>query len=139
MVYVLMGDGEQQEGQVWEAAMYAGHNKVDNLVCVIDWNNRQIDGDVDQILGLTDLDRKYQSFGWDTLVVEGNNLEKLHDGLVLAKGKAHHGKPVALLMKSEMGFGVDFMMGTHKWHGVPPNDDQAQQALAQLEETLGDY
>ncbi len=138
-VYVLMGDGEQQEGQIWEAAMFASHNKIDNLIGIIDWNNRQIDGDVDEILGLTDLDKKYQAFGWETLVVEGNNIEKLHDGLVLAKSKLGQGKPVMLLMKTEMGFGVDFMMGTHKWHGVAPNDEQLKDALSQLEETLGDY
>lgn len=138
-VYVLMGDGEQQEGQIWEAAMFAAHNKLDNLIAFIDWNNRQIDGDVDQIMGLKDLDEKYNAFGWDVLQCDGNNIgDLLH---CIEKAQHHSGKekPVVVLMKTEMGQGVDFMMGTHEWHGVAPNDDQKNQALSKLEETLGDY
>ncbi len=138
-VFVLMGDGEQQEGQIWEAVMFAAKNKVDNLIGIIDWNNRQIDGDVSDILGLEDLDAKYRSFGWEVIICEGNDIDQLEEGINQAKGKLGQGKPVAVMMKTEMGFGVDFMMGTHKWHGVAPNDEQAEDALSQLEESLGDF
>ncbi len=139
MVYCLMGDGEQQEGQVWEAVMFAAHHKIDNLIAVIDWNNRQIDGDVEDVMALGNLEEKYQTFGWETLRMNGNDMQSVVDGLALAKEKSGNGKPVAIMMQTEMGAGVDFMMGTHKWHGVAPNDEQLAQALNQLEETLGDY
>lgn len=138
-VYVLMGDGEQQEGQVWEAAMFASHNKVDNLIAAIDYNGQQIDGPISEINGLGDLQAKYESFGWIVIECDGNNMEQLIITLDDAKDKSGNGKPVMILMKTEMGKGVDFMEGTHKWHGVAPNDEQLADALSQLEETLGDY
>lgn len=138
-VYVLMGDGEQQEGQIWEAAMFAAHKKVDNLVGIIDWNNRQIDGDVEDIMGLKDLRAKYESFGWHVMDMDGNNMKNVVDVLGQAKNATGNGKPILILAKTEMGQGVDFMMGTHAWHGIAPNDEQLEQALHQLEETLGDY
>jgi transketolase len=138
-VYVLMGDGEQQEGQVWEASMYAAHNKIDNLIATIDYNGQQIDGPVDQILSLKDLKAKWEAFGWEVIESNGNNLEELIKALEYAKTQAGKGKPLMNLMKTAMGFGVDYMMGSHKWHGVAPNDDELAKALAQLEETLGDY
>lgn len=137
-VYVLMGDGEQQEGQIWEAAMYAVHNKVDNLIAAIDVNGQQIDGPVSKILSL-DLKAKWQAFGWIVQEFNGNNLEEVISHLQNAKKLARQGKPVMNLMKTEMGFGVDYMMGSHKWHGVAPNDEELKRALAQLEETIGDY
>jgi len=140
LVYVLMGDGEQQEGQIWEAAMYAAHNKVDNIIATIDYNGQQIDGPVDKILSLMDLSAKYKAFGWNVLeLTNGNKMEDVV--LTLEKAKELTGKkqPVIIIMKTEMGYGVDFMMGSHKWHGVAPNDEQLKVALAQLEETLGDY
>lgn len=139
LVYVLMGDGEQQEGQVWEAAMFASHKKVDNLVAVIDYNNRQIDGDVNEVLNIDSLRAKYESFGWEVLDMEGNDMAQVVEGLNTAKSKTGNGKPVMIIMKTEMGQGVDFMMGSHKWHGVAPNDEQLASALSQLEESLGDY
>jgi transketolase len=139
-VYVLMGDGEQQEGQVWEAAMYAPHNKVDNLIATIDYNGQQIDGPVNAILNLLSLKAKYESFGWIILEQEaGNNLEAMVSTLQEAKSLLGNGKPVMILMKTEMGFGVDFMMHSHKWHGIPPNDEQLAAALGQLESDLVDY
>lgn len=138
-VYVLMGDGEQQEGQVWEAAMFAAHNKVDNLIAAIDFNGQQIDGSTDDVNSLGDLKAKYISFGWEVLECDGNNLEDLISTLDQAKSKTGNEKPILLLMKTEMGKGVDFMEGTHKWHGIAPNDEQLEDALSQLEETLGDY
>ena len=138
-VYCLMGDGEQQEGQVWEAAMFAAHNKVDNLIGVVDYNGQQIDGPTDKINSLGDLGAKYVSFGWDVLSCDGNNMTELISTLDQAKAKSGKGKPVLILMKTEMGKGVDFMEGSHKWHGIAPNDDQLAAALAQLPETLGDY
>lgn len=139
LVYVLMGDGEQQEGQVWEAAMYAAHNKMDNVIATIDYNGQQIDGPVDKILSLLDLKAKWEAFGWTVLEFNGNNMEEVLAGLEKAKSLSGNGKPVLNLMKTEMGFGVDYMMGSHKWHGVAPNDEELKKALAQLEETLGDY
>ncbi len=138
-VYVLMGDGEQQEGQIWEAAMYAAHNKVDNLIATIDYNGQQIDGPVDKIVSLMNLKAKWESFGWTVLEFNGNKLEEVIEGLEKAKSLSRQGKPVLNLMKTEMGFGVDYMMGSHKWHGVAPNDEELAKALAQLEETIGDY
>jgi transketolase len=138
-VYVLMGDGEQQEGQVWEAAMYAAHNKVDNLIASIDYNGQQIDGPVDQILSLKDLKAKWEAFGWEVIESNGNNLDEIIKTLEYAQTQAKKGKPVLNLMKTIMGYGVDYMEGSHKWHGVAPNDEELAKALAQLEETIGDY
>lgn len=139
-VHVLMGDGEQQEGQVWEAAMYAAHHKIDNLIATIDYNGQQIDGPVDEVMSLLNLKAKYESFGWIVLELEdGNDMAQVVSTLQDAQAASVKGKPVLILMKAEMGAGVDFMMGTHKWHGVAPNDEQKDQALAQLEETLGDF
>ncbi|GAB4251544.1 MAG: transketolase [Ekhidna sp.] len=139
IVYVLMGDGEQQEGQVWEAVLFAAHNKVDNLIATIDYNGQQIDGPLDEVNSLGDIGEKYKAFGWEVLACDGNNLEELIATLDKAKEKTGDGKPVVIIMKTEMGKGVDFMEGTHKWHGVAPNDEQLVDALSQLEETLGDY
>jgi transketolase len=138
-VFVLMGDGELQEGQVWEAAMYAGHNKVDNLIATVDYNGQQIDGPVDKILSLLNLRAKWESFGWIVQEFNGNNLEEVIASLENAKRLAKQGKPVMNLMKTEMGHGVDYMIGSHKWHGVAPNDDELRKALDQLPETVGDY
>jgi transketolase len=139
LIYVLMGDGEQQEGQVWEAAMYAAHNKMDNVIATIDYNGQQIDGPVDKILSLLDLKAKWEAFGWVVQEFNGNDLASVISGLEKAKSLSGKGKPVMNLMKTEMGFGVDYMMGSHKWHGVAPNDEELKKALGQLEETLGDY
>jgi transketolase len=139
LVYVLMGDGEQQEGQVWEAAMYAAHHKVDNIIATIDYNGQQIDGPVKDIIDLQNLKAKWEAFGWIVEEFDGNNLEATIAGLEKAKSLTGKGKPVINLMRTEMGYGVDFMMHSHKWHGVAPNDEQLSTALAQLEETLGDY
>ncbi|MEQ8624148.1 MAG: transketolase [Vicingaceae bacterium] len=139
LVYSLHGDGELQEGQIWEAAMFAAHNKVDNLIATVDCNNRQIDGDVEDVLSLGDLRMKFEAFGFEVLEMDGNNMQSTIDGLNTAKTKTGKGKPICILMKTEMGQGVDYMMGTHAWHGVAPNDEQLDQALAQLNETLGDY
>ncbi|MEQ6166607.1 transketolase [Ekhidna sp. MALMAid0563] len=138
-VFVLMGDGEQQEGQVWEAAMFAAHNKVDNLIATIDYNGQQIDGPLEEVNSLGNLKAKYESFGWDVLECNGNELKELIETLEAARSKSGNGKPIMILMTTEMGKGVDFMEGTHKWHGVAPNDEQLADALSQLEETLGDY
>lgn len=140
LVYVLMGDGELQEGQVWEAAMYAPHNKVDNLIAAVDYNRAQIDGSTDQVLSLGNLRAKWEAFGWDVLEVEkGNDMAAVVAGIEEAKSRTGKGLPIVILLHTEMGSGVDFMMGTHKWHGVAPNDDQLASALNQLPETLGDY
>lgn len=140
LVYVLTGDGELQEGQVWEAAMYASANKVDNLIVTVDYNGRQIDGDVKDVLSLGNLKAKFEAFDW--LVIEnnlGNDFDSTIGSLNQAKKETGKGKPIVILMKTEMGAGVDFMMGTHKWHGSAPNKEQLEKALAQLPETLGDY
>lgn len=141
LVYTLHGDGELQEGQVWEALMFAAHNKVDNLISTIDYNNRQIDGDVDDVLSLGDLHAKLESFGW--LVLEeknGNDMEAVLSILKTAKEKSGHGKPVAIILHTEMGNGVDFMMGTHAWHGKAPNAEQLANALGQLQlDEVADY
>lgn len=139
LVYALMGDGELQEGQIWEALMYAAHNKVDNLILTIDFNKQQIDGSTVEIMGFDDISAKIKSFGWEVLHTDGNNMEVLVATLKEAKAATGKGKPVFVIMKTEMGQGVDFMMGSHKWHGVAPNDEQLASALGQLEETLGDY
>lgn len=138
-VYTLHGDGELQEGQIWEAAMYAAANKVDNLIATIDYNGRQIDGDVEDVLSLGDLNGKWQAFGWEVLEMDGHNYPDLIETLTKAKSMTGKGKPIVIIMKTEMGQGVDYMVGSHKWHGVAPNVEQLQQALIQLEETLGDY
>lgn len=132
LVYVLMGDGELGEGQVWEAAMYAAHNKVDNLIATVDRNYQQIDGGTEEVLALGDLRAKFEAFGWHVLEADGNNFETLLPALEEAKKATGNGKPVMILMNTEMGFGVDFMMGSHKWHGVAPNDEQLEIALQQL-------
>ena len=138
-VFTLMGDGEIQEGQVWEAAMYAAHNKVDNLIATIDYNHKQIDGDISDVLDLGDITAKWQAFGWDVMQMNGNDMQNVVNTLNDAKTHLGKGKPVMIIMKTEMGQGIDFMMGTHKWHGSPPSDEQLASALGQLEETLGDY
>jgi transketolase len=139
LVFTLHGDGELQEGQIWEAAMYAPHNKIDNLIAAIDVNGQQIDGSTKNVLSLGDLHAKWTAFGWDVLETQGNNIEFLLSTLEEAKSRTGQGKPIVILLHTEMGYGVDFMMGTHKWHGTAPNDAQLAQALGQLEETLGDY
>lgn len=139
-IYSLHGDGELQEGQIWEAAMYAAANKVDNYIATIDYNGRQIDGDVENVLSLGNLKAKWEAFGWHVIETEkGNDLVSVIDGLNLAKTFIGKGKPIIIIMKTEMGAGVDFMMGTHKWHGSAPNNDQLASALGQLEETMEDY
>ncbi len=139
LVYTLMGDGEIQEGQVWEAAIYGAHHKVDNIIAMIDENGRQIDGDVDDVMALGDLGAKWEAFGWDVMRAEGNDMAKLIDSLNEAKSRTGKGKPVMILVKTEMGQGVDYMMGTHKWHGNSPNDEQLEDALNQLTTTQQDY
>jgi transketolase len=138
-VFTLHGDGELQEGQIWEAAMYAAANKVDNLIATVDVNGQQIDGPTEKVLSLGNLRAKWEAFGWIVLEMHGNDMQRVLEGIENAKGHIGKGKPVVILMKTEMGAGVDFMMGTHKWHGVAPNDEQLTIALGQLEETLGDY
>ena len=139
-VYVLIGDGELQEGQNWEAIMFASAKKVDNLIATIDLNGKQIDGATDDVLPLGDLKMKFKSFGWEVLSLnDGNNLSEIINYLNKAKAKLGRGKPVVILMKTEMGNGVDFMMNTHAWHGIAPNDEQLKNALKQNPETLGDY
>lgn len=140
IVYSLHGDGEMQEGQIWEAAMFAAAHKVDNIISTIDVNGRQIDGDTEDVLSLGDLRAKWEAFGWDVMEMDGSSFESIIS--TLNEAKENHlgkGKPVMILMKTEMGEGVDFMMGSHKWHGIAPNDEQLDNALAQLQETLGDY
>ncbi|MDN3690106.1 transketolase [Cyclobacterium jeungdonense] len=140
LVYALMGDGEQQEGQIWEAAMCAPHHKVDNLIASIDVNGQQIDGPTKEIMNLLDLKAKWEAFGWEVIVTEnGNEITQVIKSLEKAKSLLGNGKPVLNLLHTDMGYGVDFMVGTHKWHGVAPNDEQLENALGQLEETLGDY
>jgi transketolase len=139
LVFALMGDGELQEGQVWEAAIYAGAKKVDNIIAVVDWNNRQIDGDVSDVMPLEDLSAKWSAFGWHVLHMNGHHMEDVYSTMQHARGLCGTDTPVIILMRTEMGQGVDFMMGSHKWHGVAPNDAQLAQALEQLEETIGDY
>lgn len=138
-IFCLMGDGELQEGQIWEAVMYAAHNKLDNLIGIVDWNGRQIDGDNDDVLSLGDLKGKWKTFGWTVTEVDGNNMEALVTALLDAKSNTGNGVPQVILMRTEMGHPIDFMVGSHKWHGVAPNVEQTENALAQLEETMGDY
>ena len=139
LVYVLMGDGELQEGQIWEAAMFANHHKVDNLIGIVDWNGQQIDGPNDSVISLGSLKDKWTAFGWKVFEMEGNDFRSVIEGLNKAKEETKKGKPIVILMKTEMGKGVDFMEGTHHWHGKAPNAEQTETALNQLEETLGDY
>jgi transketolase len=139
-VFVLMGDGELQEGQIWEAALYAPHHKVDNLIAFVDRNGQQIDGPTDKIGGLGDLRAKFESFNWQVLETNGNDLATLLATIEEAQSLLGQGRPVMVLMDTQMGFGVDFMMGSHKWHGVAPNDEQLEKALQQLlVEEAGDY
>lgn len=139
LVFTLHGDGELQEGQIWEAAMYAAANKVDNLIATIDYNGRQIDGDLDQVLPLGNLSAKWEAFGWEVLEMDGHNFDAMRSVMDTAISLTGKGKPIVVIMKTEMGQGVDFMMGTHKWHGSAPNDQQLESALNQLSETIGDY
>jgi len=139
IVYTLHGDGELQEGQIWEAAMYASAKKIDTLIATIDFNGRQIDGDVEDVLSLGNLNQKWQAFGWEVLEMDGHNMQEIIDTLTKAKSLTGQGKPICIIMKTEMGQGVDFMVGSHKWHGVAPNEEQLADALSQLTETLGDY
>ena len=138
-VFALTGDGELQEGQVWEAAMFAAHHKVDNLIVTVDWNGQQIDGPNDEVMSLGDLKGKWESFGWDVLEMDGHDFENMNKVLAEAKNKKGNKSPVVILMKTDMGKGVDFMEGTHHWHGKATNQEQTQNALSQLSETLGDY
>lgn len=139
LVYTLHGDGELQEGQIWEAALFAAAKKIDNLIATVDYNGKQIDGPVDEVVTLGDLKAKWVAFGWEVLETNGNDMEKLLSTFALAKSKTGQGKPIVILMRTEMGMGVDFMMGTHKWHGKAPNDEEFTRAMAQLPETIGDF
>ncbi len=138
-VFSLHGDGELQEGQIWEAAMFAAHHKVDNLIATVDWNGQQIDGTTDQIMSLGNLPAKWEAFGWQVLQMDGHNMTQIVETLNHAKSISKQGKPTVILMKTSMGKGVDFMEGTHEWHGIAPNNAQLASALSQLPETLGDY
>ena len=138
-VFTLHGDGELQEGQIWEAAMYAAHNKIDNIISFVDCNGQQIDGSTDDVLSLLDLSAKWSAFGWNVLKCDGHSLDDLDRVIKEAKSTRGSGVPSVVLMETVMGKGVDFMEGTHKWHGIAPNDEQLADALSQLEETEGDY
>ena len=139
LVFVLTGDGELQEGQIWEALLSAPHLKLDNLIVTVDWNGQQIDGPTEKVMSLGDLPAKFRAFGWDLLEMNGNDMQEVVTTLESARKLTANGKPLAILMKTIMGYGVDFMMGTHKWHGIAPNDEQCNLALSQLEQTLGDF
>lgn len=139
MVFSLHGDGELQEGQIWEAAMYAAHRKVDNLLSFVDWNGQQIDGPLEDVMNLGDLEAKFEAFGWRVMVCDGHDFDSLREVISQARKLRGTGIPSVALMKTSMGKGVDFMEGTHKWHGIAPSDAQLAEALSQLEETLGDY
>lgn len=140
IVYTLHGDGELQEGQNWEALMYAAANKVDNIIATVDYNKKQIDGSTDDVLALGDLKAKFEAFGWSVLELkDGNSIEAIKSTLVNAKSQTGNAKPIAILMETEMGHGVDYMMGTHAWHGKAPDDELLEKGLAQNPETLGDY
>ena len=139
LVYSLHGDGELDEGQVWEAIMFAAHHKVDNLIATVDWNGQQIDGPTEKVMDLGDIRQKFEAFGWTTLSMDGNNIDEVVATLEKAKTLTGQGKPVGIMMHTAMGKGVDFMEGTHEWHGIAPNDEQLANALAQLPETMGDY
>lgn len=139
IVFSLHGDGELDEGQNWEAIMFAAHKKVDNLIATIDWNGQQIDGPTKSVMALDSLKAKFEAFNWQVLEMDGNDMDAVVAGLNNAKTFVGKGKPIVILMKTEMGKGIDFMEGSHEWHGIAPNDEQLQKALAQLPETLGDY
>lgn len=139
IIYALTGDGELQEGQNWEAFMFAAHNQVDNLIVTVDYNKQQIDGSTEEVMSLGNLEEKFLAFGWEVLEMDGNDMDDILETMQSAKELAGKGKPVVVLMKTIMGFGVDFMMGTHEWHGKAPNDQQKDSAMSQLKETLGDY
>ena len=139
LVFSLHGDGELQEGQIWEAVMFASHNKVDNLISIVDLNGQQIDGPTSKVLSLGNLRSKFEAFDWTVLDMDGNEMDQVVAVLDKAKSMTGNGKPICILMKTEMGKGVDFMEGSHEWHGIAPSDDQLAKALAQLPETLGDY
>lgn len=138
-VYVLLGDGESEEGQIWEAAMFAAHNKLNNLIAITDWNGQQIDGTTEAVMGIGDLGAKWKAFGWNVIVADGHNMEKILEAFRQAGQMEAQEKPIMILMKTVMGKGVDFMEGTCEWHGKAPKPEQAEKALAQLEETLGDF
>ena len=138
-VYCLHGDGELQEGQIWESIMFAAHNKVDNLIATVDVNGQQIDGPLSKVLSLDSLEDKFKAFNWTVLHMDGHNMDEIVATIDKAKALTGQGKPICILMKTEMGKGVDFMEGSHEWHGIAPNDEQLAKALGQLEETLGDY
>ncbi len=138
-VFVLLGDGECEEGQVWEAAMVAAHWKVDNLVAITDWNHKQIDGDTEDVAGLGDLQAKWEAFGWNVVVAHGHDFPSIEKGFATARESKGKGRPVMILFHTEMGHGVDFMAGTHKWHGKNPSQEQCDEALKQLQETMGDF
>lgn len=140
LVYTLQGDGELQEGQIWEAVLYAGAKGIDNLIVSVDYNKAQIDGFTDDVVSLGDLKAKFKAFNWTVIDIEkGNDIPAILEGMIQAKASTRKGKPVVVLIHTEMGYGVDYMMGTYKWHGNPPNDEQLESALAQNAETLGDY
>ena len=139
LVFSLHGDGELDEGQNWEAILFAAHNKVDNLIATIDFNGQQIDGSTKKVLNLGDIKQKFEVFDWTVLEMDGNDVDDVIATLDKAKSLTGQGKPICIIMKTSMGKGVDFMEGTHEWHGIAPNNDQLAKALAQLEETLGDY
>lgn len=139
LVFSLHGDGELNEGQIWEAVLFAAHHKIDNLIATIDWNGQQIDGPTDKVMNLGDLNAKFTAFGWTVFEMNGNNMEETVATLEKAKAATGQGKPIVILMRTAMGKGVDFMEGTHEWHGIAPNDEQLARALEQLPETLGDY
>ena len=139
LVFSLHGDGELDEGQIWEAVMFAAHHKVDNLIATVDWNGQQIDGPTDKVMNLGNIREKFDVFGWTTLEMNGNDMDEVVATLERAKSLTGQGKPIAIMMRTAMGKGVDFMEGTHEWHGIAPNDEQLAKALAQLPETLGDY
>jgi len=139
IVFSLHGDGELDEGQNWEAIMFAAHKGVDNLISTIDWNGQQIDGPTKKIMGLDSLRNKFEAFNWEVLEMNGNDMDAVVAGLNLAKSFVGKGKPIVILMSTVMGKGIDFMEGSHEWHGIAPNDEQLAKALAQLPETMGDY
>lgn len=137
-VYALIGDGESEEGQIWEAALFAAQHKADNLIAFTDWNGQQIDGPVESIMNLGDLQSKWVAFGWNCMIIDGHDINAIKNAIDSAK-KSANGKPSMILLKTDMGKGVDFMQGTHKWHGKAPNAELAEKALEQLKETLGDF
>ena len=138
-VYCLCGDGESEEGQIWEAALFAAHHRLDNLIAMTDWNHQQIDGNVDAVAGQGDLEAKWKAFGWNTLVADGHDMEAIVKAFEAAKALRGSGKPMMILFETDMGHGVDFMAGTHKWHGKAPSEEQCADAMTQIPETLGDF